>query len=197
MDKLTIETLIAEGNEILEGIKYVPSPPNYIRGFSVYHLADESVYERWKNIIIRFLSTNYPNDISSSDFRKVAEEFEKKHYSPSSLKKMLGILEAFKTIPTPITTIDNTTNKPSIVINNSNSQSQNQSQNIDAFVKIFEDAFTISQLKELKQIVSAENGNIDKAKPKLIEKIQSFSSNLAPSIVANILTNPTIWSSLF
>ena len=196
MDTLTIEALIAEGNEILEGIKYVPSSPNVFRTFSVYHLADESVYERWKNIVIRFLSTNYPDDISSSDFRKVAEEFEKKYYSPTSMKKMLGILEAFKAIPTPITSVLEKTNTPSIVINNSNSQSQEQSQNIDILIKSIEDAFTISQLKELRQIVNEENGNLEKSKPKLTEKIKSFGSNLASNIVANILTNPVIWSSI-
>lgn len=196
MDTLTIEALIAEGNEILEGIKHVPSSPNVFRTFSVYQLADESVYERWKNIVIRFLSTNYPDDISSSDLRKAAEEFEMKHYSPTSMKKMLGILEAFKAIPTPITSIGEKTNTPSIVINNSNSQSQEQSQNIDFLVKSIEDAFTISQLRELRQIVNEENGNLEKAKPKLMEKIKSFGSNLASNIVANILTNPVIWSSI-
>ena len=75
-------------------------------------------------------------------------------------------------------TIDNTTNKPSIVINNSNSQSQEQSQNIDFLIKSIEDAFTISQLKELRQIVNEENENLEKAKPKLMEKIKSFGSNL-------------------
>ena len=196
MDTLTIEALIAEGNEILEGIKYIPSSPNVFRTFSVYHLADESVYERWKNIVIRFLSTNYPADISSSDLRKAAEEFEKKYYSPTSMKKMLGILEAFKAIPTPITSVGEKTSTPSIVINNSNSQSQEQSQNIDFLIKSIEDAFTISQLKELRQIVNEENGNLEKAKPKLMEKIKSFGSNLASNIVANILTNPVIWSSI-
>ncbi|MBQ8152960.1 MAG: peptide chain release factor 1 [Prevotella sp.] len=195
MDTLTIEALIAEGNEILEGIKYIPSSPNVFRTFSVYQLADESVYERWKNIVIRFLSTNYPDDISSSDLRKAAEEFEKKYYSPTSMKKMLGILEAFKAIPTPITSVRGKTT-PSIVINNSNSQSQEQSQNFDFLIKSIEDAFTISQLKELRQIVNEENGNLEKAKPKLMEKIKSFGSNLASNIVANILTNPVIWSSI-
>ena len=109
---------------------------------------------------------------------------------------MLGILEAFKAIPTPITSVLEKTNTPSIVINNSNSQSQEQSQNIDILIKSIEDAFTISQLKELRQIVNEENGNLEKSKPKLTEKIKSFGSNLASNIVANILTNPVIWSSI-
>lgn len=196
MEQLTIEALIAEGSEILKSIKHKPSRSNVIRTSSMYYLADESVYERWKNITVRFISTNYPDDISSSDFRKAAEEFEEKYYSPTSMKKMLGILEAFKAIPTPITSVGGKTNAPSIVINNSNSQSQEQSQNIDFLIKSIEDAFTISQLKELRQIVNEENGNLEKAKPKLMEKIKSFGSNLASNIVANILTNPVIWSSI-
>lgn len=193
---MTIEKLIIDGKEILKGITYLPSAPNVIRGYSVYRLADELVYDCWKNVVIRFLSTNYPDDVSVSDFRIAMEEFEKKHYSPMSMNKMLGILEAFTVMPIPIVQKTKVSSKPAVVINNTNTQYQNQSQNIDAIIKSIEGAFTISQLKELRQVVNEEYGNLEKAKPKLAEKLKSFGSNLTSNIVANILTNPTIWSSI-
>ncbi len=57
MDILTIEKLIVQGKEILSGIKPVPSHPNVIRTYSAYQLADVSVYERWKNVVLRFLES--------------------------------------------------------------------------------------------------------------------------------------------
>ncbi len=196
MKDLTIEKLLIDGKDILNGITYVPSAPNVIRGYSVYRLTDESVYECWKNVVIRFLSKNYPDDVSISDFRIAMDEFEKKHYSPKSMNKMLGVLEAYTIMPTPIVQKEKGASKPTIVINNSNTQSQNQSQNFDVIIKSIEDAFTISQLKELRQVVNDEDGDLEKAKPKLMEKIKSFGSSLASNIVANILTNSTIWSSI-
>ena len=195
---ITIESLIKQGNEILQGTKPVPSRPGVIRTFSVHSLADESVYECWKNIVFRFLSTKYPNDISVKDFRTSADTFEKTFYFPIALKKMIGILESVKAIPTKIDDSEAKPSKgPSVVINNNNSQSQNQVLNIDLFTKAIEDVLTVSQIKELKKVVEEEDGDVEKAKPKLMEKLKSFGENLSSNIVANLLTNPTIWTSLF
>ena len=85
-----------------------------------------------------------------------------------------------------------------IIINNTNSQSQQQSQQqgMEILIKSLEDQLSVSQLKELMQIVDVEKGDLEKAKPKLIDKIKSFGENVASNILANIITNPTIWSCL-
>lgn len=197
MSTITIETLLSEGYEILDGITEIPPYPGEAQYYSVYELADESVYERWKNVVIRYLSVNYANDISIADLKEAIYSFEKYDYQPSSMRKMLGILEAYKTIPISISEKCDSPNKASIVINNTNSQTQSQTQSCDMIIKSIEDAFTVSQLKELKHIVNAQNGDLEKAKPKLVEKIKSFGADMAPSIVANILTNPSVWASLF
>ena len=195
---VTIGSLIKEGNEIFQGIKKVPTPPNVISTFSIYRLADESKYERWKNIVFRYLYSEYPNDISINDFRKASEEFEKQYYSPTGMIKMVGILESLEAIPTKI---ENTSNKQgkesSVIINNTNSQTQNQVLNIDLFTKAIEDVLTVSQIKEMKKVVEEEGGDLIKAKPKLVEKLKSFGENLASNIVANLMTNPSIWASMF
>ena len=43
---ITIDSLIEQGTEILQGIKYIPPSPHVIRTYSVHGLADESIYER-------------------------------------------------------------------------------------------------------------------------------------------------------
>ena len=195
---ISIESLIEEGNEMLQGIKYVPAPSGVIRMFSVYNLADDSKYERWKNVVLRYLSSNYPNDISVNDFRKASEEFEKHYYSPTGMKKMVGILESLEAIPTKIENTNNKSDKESsVIINNTNSQTQNQVLNIDLFTKAIEDVLTVSQIKEMKKVVEEEGGDLTKAKPKLVEKLKSFGENLASNIVANLITNPSIWASMF
>lgn len=195
---ITIESLIEQGNQILHGIQYVPSRSGVSRLFSVHSLADESAYERWKNIVLRYLHTEYPKDISVKDFRVSAEKFEKNYYSPLEMKKMIGILESVKAFPSKIDDIETKQSKaPSIVINNTNSQTQNQVLNVDLFTKAVEDVLTASQIKELKKVVEEENGDVTKAKPKLIEKLKSFGENLSSNIVANIITHPSIWVSLF
>ena len=193
---ITIDSLIEQGTEILQGIKYIPPSPHVIRTYSVHGLADESIYERWKNITIRFLNSNYPNDISVADFRNAVEKFEKGYYPPTEMKSMIGILESFKAIPSKIE-ISSQRKGPSIVINNKNSQTQNQTITIQLFTKAIEDELTISQIKELKRIVDEEKGDVEKAKPKIVDKLKSFGESLSSNIVANILTNPTIWSSIF
>jgi ferritin-like metal-binding protein YciE len=81
-------------------------------------------------------------------------------------------------------------------INNSNSQSQSQSMALNIFIEAIKDDLTGRQIKELKQIVENENGDIEKTRPKIVNKLLSFGKDVASNIVANLLTNPSIWSGL-
>lgn len=196
---ITIESLIEQGNDILRGIKSVPAPAGVTRIMSTYSLADKNQYESWKNIVIRFLSSEYPGDYSINEFKKVSTQFMLYRNSPNYLRQMIGILESIKAIPSKINDVTEVKQgeNPSIIINNSNTQTQKQVFSIDLFSKAIEDVLTVSQIKELKKVVEEEDGDVAKAKPKLIEKLKSFGENLSSNIVANILTNPTIWSSIF
>lgn len=197
METLTIEKLIAQGKEILSGIKSVPSHPNVIRTYSAYQLADVSVYERWKNVVLRFLSAKYHKDFLFPDFKDALNEFEKKHYAPQKMKKILGILESYTVIPASIVAVNNT-NKPSIVINNKNNQSQSQEQSmaINLFLEAIKDDLTGRQIKELKEIIAESGNDKEKARNGIIAKVKSFTSDVAANILANILTNPIILSRL-
>ena len=124
---------------------------------------------------------------------------------------MLAILEAFSSLPSIIpdariteikekegtgrNAINVTTN-----INNSNQQSQTQTQEqtlaVELFIEAIKDDLTGRQIKELKQVVNNADGDLQKARPGIIDKLKSFGSDVASNIVANLLTNPMIWGGL-
>ncbi|MCZ8023029.1 MAG: hypothetical protein O9302_01320 [Cyclobacteriaceae bacterium] len=69
---------------------------------------------------------------------------------------------------------------------------QNQTVNVNFLTSALEDELTVSQLKEVKDIMQA-NEPKEKKKEKIIDKLRSFGGDVASNILANILTNPNIW----
>ena len=84
-----------------------------------------------------------------------------------------------------------------ITINNTQSQTQNQEQNIviEIFLDAIKDELNGRQRKEILAI--AENAeNPKEAHKSIVEKLKEFGIDISANIVANVLTNPTVWSSL-
>lgn len=77
-------------------------------------------------------------------------------------------------------------------ININLTQNQNQTVNITLLISALEDELTVSQFKEINELMKTEEPKSEKKK-KIIEKIKSFGSDVASNILANILTNPNIW----
>ncbi|MCT4287076.1 hypothetical protein HZP25_10155 [Elizabethkingia anophelis] len=77
-------------------------------------------------------------------------------------------------------------------ININLTQSQNQSVNINLLVSALEDELTVSQFREVSDLMETDEPKSEK-KRKIIDKIKSFGSDVASNILANILTNPNIW----
>ena len=166
--------------------------------YAVYSYGKENRnYQNWLAKTKRFLSLNFHNDKYIKEFEVIGE----KKLSKNQQEELLAILNAFLKYSTPIKNIPagkTTRKETNITINNTNTQTQQQSQqqSIKILVKALEDQLSVTQLKEIKQIVVEEKGDLEKAKPKLIEKIKSFGENVASNILANIITNPAIWSCL-
>lgn len=82
----------------------------------------------------------------------------------------------------------------SIINNLTQSQQQEQSQQlvVEIFMEAIKDELTGNQQKEIKAILEEEK-DIDKAKPKLIDKLKSFGENVLSNIVANVIANPKAW----
>ena len=153
----------------------------------------------------RFISIKYLKDKDVNEFESISKE----KLGPEQQKRLLAILEAFAVLPTVIP--DNRTTqitekkgkgKDAInvitTINNSNSQSQSQEQSlaVELFIEAIKDDLTGRQIKELKSVVAEADNDLQKARPGIIAKLKKFGSDVASNIVANILTNPTIWGGL-
>ena len=84
-----------------------------------------------------------------------------------------------------------------ITINNTQNQTQNQEQIIiiEIFLDAIKDELNGKQRKELLAI--AENAeNPKEVHKRIVEKLKGFGIDISANIVANVLTNPTVWSSL-
>lgn len=162
-----------------------------------YEYDDMQSYNNWVAKSIRFLELNFSGDKHISDFITVGEQ----NINPDQQQKLLAILKAFACFPTVIHDKNKQDNKGKAInvntnINNSNSQFQSQSMALNIFIEAIKDDLTGRQIKELKQIFENENGDIEKTRPKIVDKLLSFGKDVASNIVANLLTNPSIWSGL-
>lgn len=197
--RTTLEALIKEQKERIHQLeKRLPTPNVIMSSYYVYE--DNRLYMKWLTRTKRFLDTQFPGDKDVDNFGRISKE----KLCPEQQEELLAILEAFLEYPDIVEKEKPNSSKgyKNININNNisntntQSQQQSQQQTIEILVKALEDQLSVTQLKEIKQIVEEEKGDLEKAKPKLIDKIKSFGENVASNILANIITNPAIWSCL-
>lgn len=201
MAEITLEALILEQNKRIPCLKYKPSPPGSF-GFSYYFYEDEESYQCWLAKTKRYINIYYPNDKDVCEF----EAISKKDETPEQQKKLVAILEALAALPTVVpqkqTEYKSERNYKkdalNVTIHNENTQSQSQKQSlaVELFIEAIKDDLTGRQIKELKTIVAEAGEDQEKARSGIISKLKEFGTNVASNIVANILTNPLIWSSL-
>ena len=193
MENITLEGLIEEQKARIPKLHKCDYYPYYD-----YDEDERTNYQRWLFNAFRFINIKYPNDRFIQEF----EEVSKYNLSPEQQTQLFVVLESLASLPTiiPSKKSISKTGKEGININfnNTNSQSQNQEQSfvLNLFLEAIKDDLTGRQVKELKQIVVDNDNDLEKAKPSIIEKLKSFGSNVAASIVANLITNPSIWNCL-
>ena len=195
MADITLDAIIRELEKRIPRLKY-------INGFiPSYEYDDMETYEEWLARTKRYLNIHFHND----RFVKEFEETSKKHMCPDQQQKLLAILKAFADLPTLIPQKDNTKDKVTekginftANFSNTNNQSQKQEQTlaVNMFLEAIKDDLTGKQVKELKGVIAESAGDKEKARSGIVEKLKSFGSDVASNIVANIITNPSIWQSL-
>ena len=203
-DMITLESLIQEHKERIGLLKYKPSPQGCV-GFAYYYYDDTESYQKWLATTKRYIAIKYLNDKFVNEFESISKE----KLNPEQQKKLLAILEAFAVLPTVIP--DNCTTqiadkkgegKDAInvvtTINNTNSQSQSQEQSlaVQLFIEAIKDDLTGRQIKELKAVVEGADNDLQKARPKILNKLKDFGIDVVSNIVTNIISNPDIWIGL-
>ena len=191
-DTITLDKLISDGELILSQIYKIEYPS--ICTFVDYEIPEYCKYERWKSLVIRFLSLNFPGDRCIKDFENAAIELKKQHNSPEIFERMIGILQScilFPSLPQKEETKPIIYKSVNVNVHQSQDQSQTQKQGfaIDIFLEAIKDEITGKQLKELKSIAQEES-NPEKAKSKILNKVKSWGESISASIIANIITNP-------
>lgn len=188
MENISLESLIAEHKQLISTLHSCSE-------FPYYQYDNWSSYQEWLMKTTRYLHIKYPNDKFVSDFESIATQ----HLHPEQQGALLAILKSLLELPTIVPIRQKKNGKEinvNTTINNSNSQSQNQEQSIvvNLFLEAIKDDLTGKQVKELKDVLVECGNDKPKAWKRIVEKIKSFGSDVAANIVANILTNPTIWS---
>lgn len=166
--------------------------------YNVYSIGKESDYQTWKNKCLRILELHFKKDCSYKLFKDAEELFAKHHNTPKYLQDMIGVLKACVEMPNVVEEKNNETpmTQSPVTINVTQNQMQSQSIIVDIFLESIKDEIPGKHFKELKAI-AAEEQDPAKAKSKILDKVKSFGEDVLSNIVANIITNPTIWSGLF
>ena len=190
--KVTLDALTAELRDMIPTLQH----------FGGYWPHDEyndiGRYEKWLADTKRFLNINFPNDKFVVEF----EEISKMKLCQNQQKRLLAILEAFVNQPTIVHQENNIEKKMEINyntnFNNTNNQTQNQKQSmaVDIFREAIKNDLTSERIKELKKIIDEAGDDKEKARSGIISKLKSFGSDVVSNIVANIITNPMIWTNL-
>lgn len=202
MEEITLDTLIKEHELRINNLRYMPDPPQCF-GLAYYYYNDDNAYKLWLAKAKRYIGIYFSNDKSVTEF----ETISKNDITPGQQRSLLAILKALAVLPTVVPEYHdiqnnekNSTEKEpiNVTINNSNSQTQNQEQSFAAelFLEAIRDDLTGRQIKELKGVVAEADNDLEKARPGIIKKLKSFGADVASNIVANLLTNPTIWGGL-
>lgn len=188
-DIITLESLIQEHKSLIAILEY---------GRDKYYYQNQQNYENWLARTRRYLSIHFTNDKQVLEFDAISRN----QLSRVQQEKMLAILEALALLPKVIMTSQigtgNNTDKMSITINNTNTQSQSQEQSlaVQLFIEAIKDDLTGRQIKDLKAVVAAADNDLQKARPKILNKLKDFGIDVVSNIVTNIISNPDIWRGL-
>lgn len=166
------------------------------------NIKDTSSLQVWQskaiNIIVRVYGKDSKQEeqIKSINFRTFASlNGPRTNNSKNCNEQAKGLIEGFisdiKRFGLPENKDPNITQGINITLNQS--QQQNQSIKLDVILGALQDELNGKQLKEIQEIID-NNEPIEEKKVSIINKIMSFGSGLASNILANILTNPSLYS---
>lgn len=194
-DEITLfESLISQAESILK--RYETQDQNELVNSKEFN----KEYDQWRADVFRLFETHfdYPKGIV---FQEILQNhifiFQKR--SAKYVEIIHRAMEACYRIPykKQSTGADKKDDGQPININihNENKQSQNQSQEVSLLIDLLKDSLAPYQLEELKEAAQADMPVAEKRKT-LFDKIVGFGTNVGASVLANILTNPAVYSLL-
>lgn len=183
---MTLDDLINEGKSF--DLKYTSAhlePAGYGKLKSVpaqYYISNGDKFITWIQKCRRFLIQNYPKDIAIDVFN----DTEIENITQSKFLSLTGALEALKAIP-ELCEIKTIESNPIQTIN----INQTQSINVDIILHALKEEIGKRGLQSIKDVdIKSE----EKIKDSVISKLKEFGEDTLSNILANIITNPSIWS---
>jgi hypothetical protein len=169
-------------------------------------IGNHSQFDNWKKATSSTLSNIYPNkDNIISKFESIKSWVHV--YSGSGDRTSEAKREAKEYLNSLISDIENfgiphlveKNNKDALSVNVHQHNEQNQSTqvsiNFEYIVEVLKGELRTSEIEELKEILEA-NIELKEKKKSFMDKIKSFGSDVASNILANILTNPTVYEQI-
>lgn len=187
---MTLEELIEEGNTF--SIKRTEPNIYFHNGYNVFeqpvsYIENGDNYLLWIEKCKRFLVCNYHEDIAFEHFEEATKVIPN---SNGDIYKLVAILKSLTCIPTICTrTKENDAKGDHIIVN----VNQSQNINIDIVLLAIKEEIGRTGIQNLKNV---EGNTEEEKKQNILSKLQEFGESTLSNIVANILTNPAIWSQL-
>ena len=187
---MTLDELIKEGNTF--EVKRTEPNMYYQNGFNVIekpvsYIEKGDEYLFWIENCKRFLITNYQDDIAYENFEKASVNMPT---SNADIYELVAILKSLKRTPTACIRKDKKTASSDKLVLNIN---QSQNINIDIVLQTLKEEIGKSGIQSLKDV---EGKSEEEKKQNIISKLKNFGENTLSNIIANILTNPSVWSQL-
>ena len=179
-----INELIQQGKELKCSLQ-----EKHSQWGTFYSHSNQDAYESWLALTKRYINTQFPRDKSVLEFEELSEELA----SPKLFAKMIGILEALQILSDVVQGTDEET-QPIVNITNMQNQTQSQSVLVAIFVEALHEELSRKQIREIKEIAENKNLTSEDKKSSILNKIKDFGVDTLSNIVANVLTNPAIWS---
>lgn len=170
------------------------------------NIRDEQSLQVWQskaiNLIIRIYGSNSKQEeqINSIKFRLyiTSTDLSTSNNSRACSEQAKGLIEGFISdikrfgLP-PKTKKENSVDSKGFNITINQNQQQNQSIRLNVILEALQNELNGRQLTEIQEIIENEEPAEEKKKS-IISKLTSFGSGLASNVLANILTNPGLYS---
>lgn len=186
--EMTITDFIKQGEDLKASINGV-------------RLGKADEYNIWAETVLRFLNKTVPGDMAIDRFQEQINQFNPRYCYKDEFDCILSVLKGVEAIPSKTVDTSSQAKKvgKGIEINNTLSQNQEQnqkqSQEVSLLVDLLKNSLAPYQLEELKEVAKADM-SVSEKRQTLMDKILSFGSNVGASVLANILTNPAVFSCL-
>ncbi len=175
---MTIEDLIKEGQSFKEahrvrikyggGEKITENLPSTIE--------PATKYANWNAKVIRFLSTNYPNDSALDEFKEITE----KPMCQRNLQQQIAILNSLMELPQYCPSQKQPSKDRIINITNNNIK-------INILIDCFKSTLTEFQFNEINQIIK-KNDEPNTRKAKIADKLKEFGVDIMSKTLAELIT---------